>query len=155
MALTRGERNETKGVGCADERAGQIDTVAAAGGYRGTCCKRVPNGVDRNDRKHRRRKGDLSALLLQGDREEWDDHGLQRHKCRVCGKRVNALTGTPPARLRMKGPIQRRCDQVPRQLPGLVPRYRPVSRRAAEPRVVAGNGGWRVSASSVNVTRAL
>ncbi len=30
-------------------------------------------------------------------------HGLQRYKCRVCRKTFNALTGTPLARLRMKG----------------------------------------------------
>lgn len=29
--------------------------------------------------------------------------GLQRHKCRACGRTFNALTGTPLARLRMKG----------------------------------------------------
>lgn len=30
-------------------------------------------------------------------------NGLQRHKCRDCGKTFNVLTGTPLARLRMKG----------------------------------------------------
>lgn len=29
--------------------------------------------------------------------------GLQRFKCRACAKTFNALTGTPLARLRMKG----------------------------------------------------
>jgi transposase-like protein len=29
--------------------------------------------------------------------------GLQRYKCRACGKTFNALTGTPLARLRQKG----------------------------------------------------
>ena len=29
--------------------------------------------------------------------------GLQRYKCRTCGKAFNALTGTPLARLRHKG----------------------------------------------------
>lgn len=29
--------------------------------------------------------------------------GLQRYKCRTCGKTFNALTGTPLARLRHKG----------------------------------------------------
>lgn len=60
---------------------------------------RVAEVIDQSDRRPR------SCPACGADRiyRHGHAHGLQRYRCSACGKTFNALTGTPLARLRLKG----------------------------------------------------
>ena len=80
--LTRGQREELASALKAQSSAeASIEVLESAGGPSRACphCK--------SERPVRNGMAD----------------GLQRYKCRTCGKTFNALTGTPLARLRHKG----------------------------------------------------
>lgn len=79
--LTRSQRQAVAAeLAASERRLASIETIEGAAGDRPAC----PHCASK-------------ATVKNGSAD-----GLQRHKCRACGRTFNALTGTPLARLRMK-----------------------------------------------------
>jgi len=80
--LTRTQRKELIGSLAAQAVAGESVELLEAAGSRRKCCPHCAS----------------ERIVRNGTAD-----GLQRYKCRGCGKTFNVLTGTPLARLRHKG----------------------------------------------------